>query len=85
MEVFSVDFVSGSVARQVLRGVSCDACKTCVTSEVLLSASVFIYFEEHSATEQCLTCLSEKLVDTFGTAVTLMESVMTEVKVKLSL
>ncbi|XP_033609559.1 uncharacterized protein LOC111870082 isoform X2 [Cryptotermes secundus] len=35
MEVFSVAYVSGSIARQVLRGVSCDACKTCLTSQVL--------------------------------------------------
>jgi hypothetical protein len=33
MEVFSVAYVSGSIARQVLRGVSCDACKTCLTSQ----------------------------------------------------
>jgi hypothetical protein len=33
MEVFSVAYVSGSIARQVLRGVSCDACKTCLTEK----------------------------------------------------
>jgi hypothetical protein len=43
---FSLAYVSGSIARQVLCGVSCDACKTCLTSEVLLSANVFIYFRE---------------------------------------
>ncbi|PNF15720.1 hypothetical protein B7P43_G12478 [Cryptotermes secundus] len=78
MEVFSVAYVSGSIARQVLHGVSCDACKTCLTSEVLLSANVFIYFKECSDTEQSLTYPSEKLVETVGTAVTLMESIMTE-------
>jgi hypothetical protein len=31
MEMFSV--VSGSIDRQVLCGVSCDACKTCLTSD----------------------------------------------------
>jgi hypothetical protein len=36
MEVFSVAYISGSIARQVLHGVSCDACKICLTSEVLL-------------------------------------------------
>jgi hypothetical protein len=46
LEVFSVAYVSGSIARQVLRNVNCDACKTCLTSEVLLSANVFIYFKE---------------------------------------
>ncbi|XP_023721687.1 uncharacterized protein LOC111872233 [Cryptotermes secundus] len=79
MKVFSVAYVSGSIARQVLHGVSCDACKTCLTSEVLPSASVFIHFKECSDTEQSLTCPSEKLVETVGVAVTLMESMMAEV------
>jgi hypothetical protein len=79
MEVFSVAYVSGSIARQVLHGVSCDICKTCLTSEVLQSANVFIYFKEYSGTEQSLTYLSEKLVETVCTAVTLMKSMMAEV------
>ncbi|PNF27190.1 hypothetical protein B7P43_G06485 [Cryptotermes secundus] len=78
MEVFSVAHISGSIVRQVLRGVSCDACKTCLTSELLLSASVFIYFKECSDTEQSLTYPSEKLVETVVTAVTLMEFIMAE-------
>jgi hypothetical protein len=55
MEVFSVAYVSGSIARQVLRNVSCDACKACLTSEVLLQTNVFIYFKEYSDTEWSLT------------------------------
>jgi hypothetical protein len=46
MEVFSVAYVSGSIARQVLSGVSCVACKTCLTYEVLLHTSIFISFKE---------------------------------------
>jgi hypothetical protein len=38
-----------------------------------------IYFKEHSDTEQSLTYPSEKLVETVGTAVTLMEYMMAEV------
>jgi hypothetical protein len=79
MEVFSVACLSGAIARQVLHGVSCDVCMTCLTSQVLLPAIVFIYFREHSDTEQSLTYPSEKLVETVGTAVTLTESMMTEV------
>jgi hypothetical protein len=45
---------------------------------VLLSANVFIYFKECSDTEQSLT-YPEKLVETVGTAVTLMECIMAEV------
>jgi hypothetical protein len=40
---------------------------------------VFVYFKEHSDTEQSLTYPSEKLVETVGTAVTLNESMMAEV------
>jgi hypothetical protein len=46
MEVFSVACVSVIIARQVLRGVSC---------EVLLPANVFINFKEHSDSEQSLS------------------------------
>jgi hypothetical protein len=46
---------------------------------VLLRTSVFIYFKEYSDTQQSLTYPSEKLVVTVGAAVTLMESMMTDV------
>jgi hypothetical protein len=59
IEVFSAAYVSGSIARQVLYGVSCDACKTFLTTEVLLRTTVLIYFKEYSDTEQSLTCPSE--------------------------
>jgi hypothetical protein len=77
-EVFTIAYVSGFIARQVLHGVSCDASKTCLTSKVLLRINVFIYFIEYSDTEQSLTYPSEKLVETVSAAVTLMESIMAE-------
>jgi hypothetical protein len=49
-----------------------------LTSQVLLSTSVFIYFKEHSDKEQSLTYPSEKL-KTIGTSIILMESMMAEV------
>jgi hypothetical protein len=33
IQVFSVAYVSNSIARQVLQGVSCDACKSCLTDK----------------------------------------------------
>jgi hypothetical protein len=60
-KVFSVAYVSGSIARQVLHAVSCDACRTRLTPQVLLLTSVFIYIKEYSDTEQSLTFPSEKL------------------------
>jgi hypothetical protein len=43
------------------------------------SRGLYIYFKEYSDTEQSLTYPSEKLVETVGAAVTLMESMMAEV------
>jgi hypothetical protein len=51
---------------------------TCLTYQVLLSASDFIYFREYSDREQSLT-YPEKLVETVGTSVTLLESMMADV------
>jgi hypothetical protein len=45
----------------------------------VMHANVFIYIKEHSDTEQSLTYISEKLVETVGTAVTVMESMLAEV------
>jgi hypothetical protein len=79
LEVFSVACVRVSTATQVLRGVSCVAYKTCLTSQLLLSASVFIYLKEYSITEQSLAYPSEKSVETVCTAVTPMEYMMAEI------
>jgi hypothetical protein len=62
IEVFSVDYGSGSVGRQVLHDVNCDACRTYLTSKVLLPVSVFIYFKEYCDTEQSLTYPSDLLL-----------------------
>jgi hypothetical protein len=79
MAVLSVAYVSGFIARQLLHGVNRDACKACLTSQVMLSTNVFIYFKEYSDTEQSLTYPSEKLVETVGTSVTVLENMMPEV------
>jgi hypothetical protein len=79
MEILSVVYVSGFIARQLLHGVECDACKKCLTSQVMLSTNVFIYFKEYSDTGQSLTYPYEKLVETVGTTVTLLETMMAEV------
>jgi hypothetical protein len=44
---FSVAYVNGLTARSVLRAVRCDDCKTCLTSPMMLSTNVFIYFKEY--------------------------------------
>jgi hypothetical protein len=50
MAVFSVAYVSSFIATQLLCGVNCDAYKACLTSQVVLSTNVFIYFKEYSDT-----------------------------------
>jgi hypothetical protein len=43
MDLFSVAYVSGFIARRVLRAVRCDDCSACLTSPVMMSTSAFIY------------------------------------------
>jgi hypothetical protein len=76
MTVFSVARVSGIIAMQLLHGGSCDACKACLISEVPSSTDVYIGF---NSTVHSLICPTEKLVSTVGSAVTVLESVMSEV------
>lgn len=75
----SVAYVSGFIAKKLLHVVNCDACKACLTSQVMLSHNAFIYFKEYSDTKQSLTYPSEKLVETVGTSVTLLEDMMADV------
>jgi hypothetical protein len=42
MEVFSVSYVNGFIAKQLLCGVDCAACKACLSSKVLISISVIV-------------------------------------------
>ena len=72
MDLFSVAYVSGFIARHVLRAVRCDDCKTCLTSPVMLSTNAFIYFKEYKDSEQSLTYPSERLVETVSASVTLV-------------
>ena len=71
--------ISGFIAKHVLRAVRCDDYKTCLTSSVMLSPSVFIYFKEYKDDEQSLTYPSERLVETVSESVTLLEGMMAAV------
>jgi hypothetical protein len=79
MTVFSVVHVSGFIAMQLLHGGICDACKACLISEVLSSTDVYMGFREYSSTMQSRIVPTEKLVSTVGCAVTVFDSVMSEV------
>jgi hypothetical protein len=75
MRLFAVAYVSGFIARHVLRAVRCDDCRACLTSQVMLSTNAFIHFKECKDNEQSLTYPSERIVET----VTVLEGMMAEV------
>jgi hypothetical protein len=54
------------------------ACKPYLTFQVMLSLIAFVYFKEYGGTEQSHT-YPEKLVQTVGTLVTLLQTIMAEV------
>jgi len=77
--MLSIACISGFIARHLLRNDSCDACKACLISEAPLLTDVFISFKECSSTVQSLTYPTEKLIETVGTAVTVLEGMISEV------
>ena len=79
LKLLSVAYVTGFIARRVLRGINCDDCSTCLTSPLLLATNAFIYFTEYDEDNQFLTYPSEKLVETVGASVSLLESKMAKV------
>jgi hypothetical protein len=79
VKVLSVTYVSGFIARHLLHDSSCAACKACVTSEVPSPADVYIGFTECRSTVESRTYPAETLVETVGTAVTVLEGMMLEV------
>jgi len=79
MDLFSVTYVSGFIARCVLHAVRCDDCKTYLTSPVMLSTIAFIYFKEYKDNEQSLTYPSERLVETVSAYITVLDGMMAEV------
>jgi hypothetical protein len=79
MSLLSVAYVSGFIARHLLRDINCDDCRTCLTSPMMLVTNAFIYFKEYEEDKQCLTYPSEKLVETVSASITLLESKMAKV------
>ena len=78
MKLLSVAYVSGFIARLVPRGINCVDC-TCLTSPMLLGTNAFIHFKEYKEDKQLLTYLSEKMVETVGASIYLLESKMAKV------
>jgi hypothetical protein len=76
MKMLSVAYVSGFIARHLLCNGSCDACKACLISDAPSLTDVFISLKECSSIVQSLTYPTEKLVETVGTDVTVLEDMI---------
>jgi len=79
MKMFSVAYIIGFIARHLLCKCSCDACKACLVSETPPTNDVYIGFKQCSSTVHSLTYPTEKLVETVGTAVNILEGIISEV------
>jgi len=80
MEMFSVAYVSSFIAKCLLNNSTCEIWKKYLISEVPSPLNVYTGFKEHcNNTVQSLTYPTEKLVGTVGTAVTVLENVMSMV------
>jgi hypothetical protein len=79
MDLFLVAYVSGFIARRVLRAVRCGGCKTYLTSPVMLSTIPFIYFKEYKDDKQSLTYPFYRLVETAVASVTVLDGMMADV------
>ena len=80
MEIMSTAYVSGFIARNLLRKSECNSCKNCLMAQLgeeYSPRNAFILFKDRSSsTEHVLTFPSEKLVRTVGTAATLIENIL---------
>ena len=79
MKLLLVAYVSGFVARRVLRVIICDNCVTCLTPPMLLATNAFMYFKEYEEDKHFLTYPSQKLLETAGASVSVLESKMAQV------
>jgi hypothetical protein len=76
MNLLSEVYVSGFIARRVLRGHNCDDCKTCLTSPWMLNDNAFIFFKEYEEDKQSLTYPSKNLLETVSASLSLLEYMM---------
>ena len=77
VKMLPVAYVSGFIARHVLCKGSCDACKACLISEA--PSPTGLHKLQGVQQYSTVSYLSEKLVETVGTAVTVLEGMISEV------
>jgi len=76
--MLSIAYVNGFFGRCLLCNGSCNASKACLISEAQLPTDVYIGFKECSSTVHSLTYPIEKLVETVGTGVNVLEGMISE-------
>jgi hypothetical protein len=79
MKMFSVAYVSGFIAKHFLNNSNCEKILKNMISEVPSPLHIYTVFKDHSSTVQSLTYPTEKLVEPVGTAMTVLENVMSKV------
>jgi len=79
MKLLSVAYVTGFIARHVLRAINCRDCKTLLTSPVLLATKAFIHFKEYEEDKRFVTYPSKKPVEFVGASISLLEFKMAKV------
>ena len=78
-KMFSVAYAGCFIAKCLLNNSNCDICKKCLISDVPSTLDIYTGFKEHSSTVQSLTYPTEKLVETVGTAMTVLHNVISKV------
>ena len=76
VKMFWTAYVSSLIVKRLLSNSNCDICKKCLISEVPSPLDIYTGVKEHSSTVQSVTYPTEKLVETVGTAVTVLENVL---------
>ena len=72
-------WATGGMCMCLLDNNSCDTLKKCLLSEVPSPRDIYSEFKQHSSTVQSVTHLTENLLETVGTAVTVLENVVSMV------
>ena len=78
IDSYSVAYVSGYIARRLLKNITCDNCKACLTTETVESFHKEISLREYFA-NKCLSYPTEELCKAVGAGATVLENMMPEV------
>ena len=78
IESYSMAYVSGYIARRLLKNITCDNCKACLTTDTVESFHEGITLREYFA-NKCLSYPTEELCKAVGVGATVLENMIPEV------